>query len=741
MRNFVKRTSHATLALFMSFVCAISLMGAPTAAFADPTVADEAIEVTGVDYFETTSNVWEFFRVDNLADKAVYLDVTKVGADGSQTKLTHRQEYKVSEDAVDGEGTKIAHIVSMNMVDADGQVTTIADEMADMTNHATYTVTVWAAPRGSAEPLGQFGVYPVYAVADNTDDNESPAPELVGIRTVTIGQEATPKNMGVGQSFYSFVGEGDDQQTIQYKLIAQDGVDVAFDEATSSYVAQYEQVSTGAVNGSINYIDLEGNVIRPVTVYDISPEGTPATIEKAFFFNGKYYRTVGYLGSSEIMLYPTRANYTVRVMEVAGMDTSAYQLTVRFEDEDGTLLWSDALDVKGKGYQYALPKTFSMKFEAGVNYYSLQGLGVVDEEGGVAPLSDDAQWTETVDLSTALDEGLLESQGDGTYVLTARYASQDVEQRATFVIREIDGSTHQQLGNVALEITPDQAAEYIPEAKEIDGVTYVPWTGNTEPLRYTWSNLADGIELMQNVYYVPEGYVPSEAYDITVQYVSVPNGEILRTETITVSPELTDAITITGDERFTLNGTEYIRMNGQEQGIRHRYFDNADTYSIYYYDANDAPVSSMTVSSAQIMNSTNTVPVPGQTVYQTVTTTVPTAAPAAADAGAAAPAATAPVAAVQPGTGTVVIDDEENPLTNGEAQTTTQERTIDENDNPLASAGGESADAAADSGALSGVNWVVPVGVGAVVVVALAALAHVLYHRRKNEQDQSKTQA
>ncbi len=208
-----------------------------------------------------------------------------------------------------------------------------------------------------------------------------------------------------------------------------------------------------------------------------------------------------------------------------------------------------------------------------------------------------------------------------------------------------------------------------------------------------------------------------------------------------MSPELTDAITITGDERFTLNGTEYIRMNGQEQGIRHRYFDNADTYSIYYYDANDAPVSSMTVSSAQIMNSTNTVPVPGQTVYQTVTTTVPTAAPAAADAGAAAPAATAPVAAVQPGTGTVVIDDEENPLTNGEAQTTTQERTIDENDNPLASAGGESADAAADSGALSGVNWVVPVGVGAVVVVALAALAHVLYHRRKNEQDQSKTQA
>lgn len=101
--------------------------------------------------------------------------------------------------------------------------------------------------------------------------------------------------MGVGQSFYSFVTEGEDQQTIQYKMVEQNGVDVAFDEATLSYVAQYEQVSAEAVNGSINYVDLDGNIIRPVTVYDLQAEGTPATIEKAFFYNGKYYRSIGYL--------------------------------------------------------------------------------------------------------------------------------------------------------------------------------------------------------------------------------------------------------------------------------------------------------------------------------------------------------------------------------------------------------------------------------------------------------------
>ena len=559
---------------------------------------------------------------------------------------------------------------------------------------------------------------------------------------MALGEETTAKNMGVGQSFYSFVTEGEDQQTIQYKMVEQNGVDVAFDEATLSYVAQYEQVSAEAVNGSINYVDLDGNIIRPVTVYDLQAEGTPATIEKAFFYNGKYYRSIGYLGGSEIMLTPTRANYTVRVMEVAGVDTSAYQLTVRYVDQNDTLLWSDALDVKGEGYQYALPKTFSMKFDAGVNYYSLQRIGSLDDDNMIAPLSDTDRWNETIDLTTAMDEGLIDVNDDGTCSLTVHYGSQDIEQRATFVIREIDGSTHQELGNVALEITPDKAAEYIPETKEIDGVTYVPWVGNTDALRYSWSNLADGIELMQNVYYVPEGYVPAQAYDITVQYVSVPDGEILRTETITVSPELTDAITITGDERFTLNNTEYIRMTGQEQGIRHRYFDNADTYSIYYYDANNAPVSAMTVSSAQIMNSTNTITTPGQVINQSITTTV--AAPA--DDGGAAPGAdggvtAAPVATVQPGTGTVVVDDNENPLANAAAQTTTDERTIEENENPLAGPASDSDSAFTDESALGGANWLLVVGVGAFVVVAVAAVAHVLYHRRKNGQDQTKTQA
>ena len=88
-----------------------------------------------------------------------------------------------------------------------------------------------------------------------------------------------------------------------------------------------------------------------------------------------------------------------------------------------------------------------------------------------------------------------------------------------------------------------------------------------------------------------------------------------------------------------------------------------------------------------------------------------------------------------------MVDDNENPLANAAAQTTTDERTIEENENPLAGPASDSDSAFTDESALGGANWLLVVGVGAFVVVAVAAVAHVLYHRRKNGQDQTKTQA
>ena len=80
-------------------------------------------------------------------------------------------------------------------------------------------------------------------------------------------------------------------------------------------------------------------------------------------------------------------------MEVKNTEADAYQVTINYVDENNNLLWRDSVDVKGKGYQYTLPNSFSMsaaantdngtvtdrdKTQWGVNYYTLASCSITD---------------------------------------------------------------------------------------------------------------------------------------------------------------------------------------------------------------------------------------------------------------------------------------------------------------------------------------------------------------------------
>ena len=60
------------------------------------------------------------------------------------------------------------------------------------------------------------------------------------------------------------------------------------------------------------------------------------------------------------MLTPEQATKQIRVMEVKNTKAGAYQVTINYVDDNGNTLWTDSVDVKGKGYQYTLPNSFSM---------------------------------------------------------------------------------------------------------------------------------------------------------------------------------------------------------------------------------------------------------------------------------------------------------------------------------------------------------------------------------------------
>ena len=180
---------------------------------------------------------------------------------------------------------------------------------------------------------------------------------------------------------------------------------------------------------------------------------------------------------------------------------------------------------------------------------------------------------------------------------------------------------------------------------------------------------------MQRIYYVPEDYKPGDPYDFSVQYVNIADGSVLRTQTFTADPANTNYINIVGESSFTQNGNEYVRLAGQDSAIRHTYFSpHADdssqpTYTIYYRDVNDTINANRTIVRTQIIETT--LGGGAGTIDATITPVDDVAAPGDAGVGA--------------GDGTVIINDDDNPLANNAGQDTTTERTIEDNENPLAS--------------------------------------------------------
>lgn len=204
-----------------------------------------------------------------------------------------------------------------------------------------------------------------------------------------------------------------------------------------------------------------------------------------------------------------------------------------------------------------------------------------------------------------------------------------------------------------------------------------------------------------------------------------------------MDPEITDFVEIIGEERFTAEGNEYVRLDGQETAIRHAYFSPTRTYTIYYRDVNDVLSSNITIQRTQIIDTERVVTVPGTTVVTAApaTTTVTEGAPAgAAPAGAAGAAgaaggagAAAPTtidAGVGAGDGAAVIGDDATPLANNEGVTTGEERIADDA-NALASG--------VEPGSEMGAGTVAGIVLSLVALAALGTAAFLWLRWRKKK--------
>lgn len=693
-------------------------------------------DVHGVDFMTVNGKdgYWDLFRVDGGSGKTIYIEVEKNGqiiaprfayqiVEGQNIETNNDDEY------AGAASQRIAQVVALKLTGPAGNFAqNLQEAFGNPSQFPNYKVKVYDAKR-QGTLVYQGTIWPIYAKLVNSDQSEDW--KLLGIRTIDDNWDSYAETVGAGTTYYKNI-TGETPIAYESAKLTAAGEPVADRErGQGRFVVTYRQVAADAISGAVKYVDEQGNIVETEVVENIG-EGKTVAVKKSFFTTSTdqageverhYYRVIQRLNGSEILLTPEQSTKQIRVMEVKSTEGGAYPVTVRYVDENGNLLWSDSVDVKGKGYQYTLPNTFSMsalkyaddsvstdrtKDNWGVNFYTLDSW-TIETNAASANEAIDALSIETVKDNPVV--GLEAGSYPNGRTVTAKYLSQDATKEVALTIVEVNGATGDVINRVQYKVTPETSATYTPAPK--DGL--VPWSGNMDPITYAWEDLEKGTDVLQYVYYVPEDYLPGDTYDITVQYMNIANSEILRSETITIDPETNDFVEILGKESFSQGGETYVRLAGQETAIRHAYFSPARTYTIYYRNVNDELSANITIRRTQIVDTDRPATAPADAAM----TATPVAAPAAD--GAAAAGVDAGVGA---GDAQTVINDDDNPLANLDGQDTATERAIQDEETPLGSGTEEGA----------GMNTVaMAVGIG---LAALAGAAILFWWIRRRKRDQ-----
>ena len=739
------------------------VVDAPAETPAVPADSQNDLTIRGVDFMTVNAadGLWDLFRVENGVGKNIYLEVEK---DGSL--IAPRFSYQIvegqdadGEEAADYAGNadsgRIAQIVSLRIGDMsagkEAASRTVQQVFADPNNFPSYTVKVYDAKRGGSV-LYEGTICPVYAKLVGIDGSEEW--KVMGIRTVG-DQDQYADTIGAGSVYYKNVTDANPLAFRCDTTNAAGEPTVARAENDNKYVVSYQQVEAGAISGALKYVDADGNIVDTELVENIGT-GKEVAIKKSFFkttensetgtAETRYYRVIQRLNGTTVTLTPEQATKQVRVMEVENAKAGAYQVTIKYVDENGNLLWSDAVDVKGKGYQYTLPNSFSMSAVAaannevttdrekgswGVSYYTLASWSIATN-----PSNDNEAIQAQSSESTEGDPVVSFDAGEypAGRTVTAVYQSQATTKEVNLTIIEINGETGDTIDKVSYTVTPEQSATYTPARKG----NMVPWSGNMEPITYAWEDLEKGSDVLRYVYYVPEDYMPAAAYDITVQYMNIANSQILRSETITVDPASNDYVNILGEETVAVGSDTYVRLAGQETAIRHAPFSPARTYTIYYRDVNDELSANITIRRTQIVETERPSATPAQTLNAAPVTTTIVNAPAGEAAeggddagGADAAAPTGIDVGVGTGDGETIINDDDNPLANMAGQDTATERTIVDDENPLYSGLAQDATALGSSMAMA-------VAAGVIVLVGVGIFLYG-WMRRRRKEDQTAT--
>lgn len=471
----------------------------------------------------------------------------------------------------------------------------------------------------------------------------------------------------------------------------------------TKYYAEYEPYVPTPLEGSITYVDNQGNILKTDTIVNITPDHTGDTPKEVVLVD----RFLVQGGEQDLYYYPTvpivRADYYGQIDFV--VLCNAYAST---EGETGLVkihytsggedILVDEVNLTTTTYLYTVPKSFVQ----------------IDSESGKATqykLKDDGN-----QLNKYHQLVLVPGRAESDYYF--EYEATATDEAVTWNLILMDGTTNTRLGAETKEVQPGETVEFDAAAHAPAG--YVP---SQETYTYTYG----GENLVQYVYYTPDGYVPTESYTVTLQFVNIADGAVLQSESVMVNPGADTEITCPAE--FTAGDNTYVRLGGQSDTYRHSYYSPKRTYTIYYRDVNDTLYANTIITNIETVTTERTET--GVTYVEDVTTV--TGGTVTGPAYATGPAA---------GTGITGITDDTtgmNQAVNEEGQGLAQEREeqIAEGETPLAqSPGGETTpeESITDNDtAKSGLSTALMTGgTVAALVVAIVLVVLIVVQRKRN---------
>lgn len=476
-----------------------------------------------------------------------------------------------------------------------------------------------------------------------------------------------------------------------------------YDETARKYYAEYKPYVPTPLEGSITYVDNQGNILKKDTIVNITPDHTGDTPKEVVLVD----RFLVQGGEQDLYYYPTvqivkadyygQIDFVVLCNAYASTEGETGLVKIHFMS-NGKEVWGDEVNLTTTTFLYTVPESFVQ----------------IDAESGKATqytLKDDGN-----QLNEYHQLVLVPGRAESDYYFEYEAAAADEVIRWNLIL--MDGTTNTRLGTETMDVQPGQTVEFDAAAHAPAG--YVP---SQETYTYTYG----GENLVQYVYYTPDGYVPTESYTVTLQFVNIADGAVLQSESVMVNPGADTEITCPAE--FTAGGNTYVRLGGQSDTYRHSYYSPKRTYTIYYRDVNDTLYANTIITNIETVTTERTET--GVTYVEDVTTV--TGGTVTGPAYATGPAA---------GTGITGITDDTtgmNQAVNEEGQGLAQEREeqIAEGETPLAqSPGGETTpeEAITDNDtAKSGLSTALMTGgTVAALVVAIVLVVLIVVQRKRN---------